>query len=74
MCEDLTVNSLMAVLCTVEPVGLMGVALLRQCRPQPFFLSGVDPAEMAEAAVEIIDHTRACEVSCSGSKTCTPSR
>jgi hypothetical protein len=61
MFDGLTRTALAEILAAVEPVELKGVALLRQCHPQPFFPAGIDPAELAEATVEIIEYTRACE-------------
>jgi hypothetical protein len=63
MFTGLTATTLADILTAVEPVELKGVALLRRCRPTPFFPAGLNPAELAEAAVEIIDYTRACEAS-----------
>ena len=63
MFTGLTHQGLADVLAAVEPVELKGVALLRQCPPSSFFPTGVNPAELVEATVEIIDYTRICESS-----------
>ena len=56
-----TVDRLLKCISTVQPVELKGVALLRRSHPALFLPAGIDPTELAEAAVELIDYTRACE-------------
>ena len=63
MFNGLTHTALAEILAAVEPVELKGVALLRRCHLEPLFPAGIDPAEMAEAVVEIVDYTRQCEAS-----------
>ncbi len=61
MFTGLTHTALAGTLAAVGPVELKGVALLRRCHPAPLLPAGVDPGELAAAAVELIDYTRACE-------------
>jgi hypothetical protein len=63
MFNGLTHTALAEILAAVEPVELRGVALLRRWHLEPLFPAGIDPAEMAEAVVEIVDYTRQCEAS-----------
>ena len=61
MFHGLTHTALVDIIASTGPIELKGVTLLRQCAPDPFTPQGIDADTMAEAAVEIIDYTRACD-------------